>query len=289
MSHTAWLLFCIKRTLLQHTNHGQFQRAICVMANSRPQSIHSVSAAHRQPRDLVFCGRSRQGVLKASVVFILGISSLVFSPSSLFNHSHLSIHRGLPSLSYSKSIPLFLALSPSCLPHQHPVPPRLIPLGTSLLARPTGRESCGEWRGLGVGSLGDSASTVYLGLPRQASRPSVMGQPSLLRNIWRSWHLGSGICPLAFPWTREEVVNHPWPLIGSLSGPRCFPGTGTLTAEFVLCFHRAGSLLSWLPFLGCFITLELQVLEGMWNIHICQSGNFRSFGIKFHHCSNTLE
>lgn len=127
-------------------------------ANSLPQSIHSVSAAHRQPRDLVFCGRNRQGVLKASVVFILGISSLVFSPSSLFNHIVIYLSTGDYLLFHiSKSIPLFLTLSPSCLPHQHPVPPCLIPLGTSLLDRPTARESGGEWRGLGVGSLGDSA------------------------------------------------------------------------------------------------------------------------------------
>ena len=89
--------------------------------------------------------------------------------------SHVSMHWGLPSLSYSKIIPLFLVPSPSCLPHQHPVP-----LGCT-------------------------------------------------------------------------------------------------------------SLPSWLPFLSCFITLELQVLEGMWNIHMYQSDNFRSFGIKFHLCSNTLE
>jgi len=46
--------------LLQHSNHGQFQRAICVMANSLSQSIHSVSAAHRPLQDLVFCDRNRQ-------------------------------------------------------------------------------------------------------------------------------------------------------------------------------------------------------------------------------------
>ena len=103
--------------LLQHSNHGQFQRAICVMANSLSQSIHSISAAHRQLQDLVFCDRNRQGVLKAFLVFILGISSLVFPPSSLFNHIVIYLSTGdsllfhIPKLSLC-FLPLLLSVFP---------------------------------------------------------------------------------------------------------------------------------------------------------------------------------
>lgn len=122
--------------------------------------------------------------------------------------------------------------------------------------------SGGVW-GWGAWGTLPSFRAVDLGLPRAGFEAISNGTAFLVEKYLEelaSW--GSGICPLAFPWTREEVVNHPRPLIGSLSGPQCFLGTGTLIAEFVLCFHGAGSLPSWLPFIGCFITLELQVIRG---------------------------
>ena len=85
MSHTARVLFYAKRALLQHSNHGQFQRAVCVMANPFPQSIHSASAAHGRLRDLVFCDRNRQGVLKAFVWFSSLASLLLFSHHPVFS------------------------------------------------------------------------------------------------------------------------------------------------------------------------------------------------------------
>lgn len=157
MSHTAWVLFCIK----------QYCFSIVIMGSFREQFVWWLIHFHKASiLSLLHTDHSR------TWCFVIGIDRCLeglfgFHPWHLFScfptiqsfqsHSHLSIHWGLPSLSYSKIIPLFLAPSPFCLPHQRPLALCLIPLGTSLLDKSTGRERCGEWRGLGVGSLGYSA------------------------------------------------------------------------------------------------------------------------------------
>lgn len=125
-------------------------------------------AAHQQHCDLVCCDVS--GGASWRPVWILSSAPLLFtafppSRSSCQSYGHFSIHEGPPclDLSHIPKLPLCslsLLLSAFSI---NPLRPHVLSLvGTSLLDKSTGRQRCGEQRGLAPGRLEDPLPHVLL-------------------------------------------------------------------------------------------------------------------------------